>query len=144
MQNFYSLTEIQKMLTFSPIKTWREFNKLRKKGNLKEGTDWVMRDNKTLIDLPRFFSKLEAIGYKNIIVEEYASQMKPGDNKVKPDEIERNRDEIILEEKTPKIKKLDDEDEIKRDQVKPDETVLKSSDYKELEVYEKQLKEINA
>ena len=128
MQNFLSLTEIQKMLTFSPIKTWREFNKLRQNGKLKEGIDWVMRDKKTLIDMPRFFSELESIGYKNIIVEEYAFQMKTDDNKMLSNETIRNQNEIIPEEKTPENKDVVEESENKRNQVISDETTLKSNE----------------
>jgi len=64
-ENLTPLGEIQKMLTFHPFKTYRLFTRLKKENKLIEDQDWVLRDNKYLIDLPRFYTEVEAIGFKN-------------------------------------------------------------------------------
>jgi len=64
-ENFTPLGEIQKLLTFHPFKTYRLFVRLKKENKLIEEQDWVLRDNKYLIDLPRFYTEVAAIGFKN-------------------------------------------------------------------------------
>jgi len=63
--NFTPLSEIQKMLTFHPFKTYRLFVRFRKENKLIEEQDWIVRDKRILIDMPRFYTELEAVGYKN-------------------------------------------------------------------------------
>src|SRR5215467_550895 len=92
---FTPLPEIQKMLTFSPIKTYRLFVQLRLQGKLKPELDWIRRDKTICIDVTRFFVELEAKGYKHFLKEEY-SEVHTHDfsgHQLISDEIERNQTE---------------------------------------------------
>src|SRR5262245_57090938 len=100
---FTPLPEIQKMLTFSPIKTYRLFVQLRLQGKLKADIDWIRRDNTICIDVTRFFVELEAKGYKNFLHEEYREVNTNDFNShhLKSDDIERNQSQDIIDENTP-------------------------------------------
>jgi len=63
--HFTPLSEIQKLLTFHPFKTYRLFVRFKKEGKLREDQEWMVRDKKILVDLPRFYTEIEQIGFKN-------------------------------------------------------------------------------
>ncbi len=63
--HFTPLSEVQKMLTFHPFKTYRLFVRFKKEGKLREDQEWMVRDKKILVDLPRFYTEIEQIGFKN-------------------------------------------------------------------------------
>src|ERR671924_433716 len=101
--NFFPLTEIQKMLVFSPIKTYRLFVKLKQEGRFREEQDWIIRDQKLFIDLPRFFTELESDGYKNIVQDDFIGVL-PNSSEInrhhlKSNDFNRNQDEISAQEK---------------------------------------------
>jgi hypothetical protein len=100
---FTPLPEIQKMLTFSPIKTYRLFVQLRLQGKLRPELDWIWRDKTICIDMSRFFVELEAKGYKNFLQEEFR-EMNTNDfnrNQLLSNEIERNQVQESTNENKP-------------------------------------------
>jgi hypothetical protein len=134
--NFFPLSEIQKMLVFSPIKTYRLFVKLKQEGRFREEQDWIIRDQKLFIDLPRFFTELETDGYKNIVQDDFIGVLPHSPeisrHQMNSSDIERNQTEIIAHEKReenvhaadPSLKS----DDIIRNQVNTNEAEMKSGD----------------
>jgi hypothetical protein len=134
---FIPLSEIQKMFTYSAIKTYRLFVVLRMQGKMREEQDWIMRDNKLLIHLPRFFVELEAKGYKHFLRDEFiAHQTKSPEINLHSNEIIQNQNEIrphdSTPEKTEELKSPEinspqmNSDENKRHQMQSDEIEMKS------------------
>jgi hypothetical protein len=141
---FTPLPEIQKMLTFSPIKTYRLYAQLRLEGKLRAEIDWIRRDNTTCIDVSRFFVELEAKGYKNFLKPEF-QEMKSIDitlqeseinrNQMQSNDIERNHLPTSVDENTPKNYAEVKSDEIERHQVISDDSKshqVKSDEIEEL------------
>ena len=67
--DFTPFSEVQKMFPHSPTTTWRLFDKLKLQGKLAEGADadFVKTGGNLYIRLPRFFTELEAAGYKGVV-----------------------------------------------------------------------------
>lgn len=55
MEDFIKLSEFQKMVTFSPIKTWRIFDKLCQGNVLKEEIDWKKEAGEIYVIPSRLF-----------------------------------------------------------------------------------------
>jgi len=122
MQNFLPLSEIQKQFTFSPIKTYRLFAQLRKKGDLKPEVDWIHRGKDLFVDMPRFIVEIQASGYGNFLKDETTrNQTTSLDN-------ERNQTEIVAEDQHQENQQIEPEEieevktnEVIRNQVKSSE-----------------------
>jgi hypothetical protein len=134
--NFFPLSEIQKMLVFSPIKTYRLFVKLKQEGRFREEQDWIIRDQKLFIDLPRFFTELETDGYKNIVQDDFIGVLPQSSeisrHHMNSDDIERNQTEITPQEKREETIHAADpslkSDDIIRNHLNTNEDDLKSGD----------------
>jgi hypothetical protein len=64
--NFMLFSDIQKKLSFSPIKTWRLLKQLRDDGRMQEQDDCMFQDRKLYVNVPRFIVELEQLGYANV------------------------------------------------------------------------------
>ena len=124
MQSTHTLfSEIQKQYTFSPIKTFRLFDRLRRENKLVEQQDWYKNDGKLFVDATRFFAELEGLGYTNSVVSNGFKSFHLVSN-----ENENEQNEITAREKireTSEQVKSDGNDlpknEIERNHLKPDE-----------------------
>ena len=113
MQNFLPLSEIQKQFTFSPIKTYRLFAQLRKKGRLVPQVDWLHRGKDLFIDMPRFIVEIQGNGYANFLkAETIRNHTTSLDN-------ERNQTEIVAGEQTKENQqtKPEESEEVKTDDI---------------------------
>lgn len=127
------------MLVFSPIKTYRLFVKLKQEGRLREEQDWIARDQKLFLDVPRFFTELEADGYKNMLREDVLTVFPQATeiirNHLKSNDIERNQHEFAADEKREENSEVADppvkSNEIRRNQMNTNENSLQSDDIAE-------------
>lgn len=65
-KNFMLFSELQKKLSFSPIKTWRLLKQFRDEGRMQEPDDCMLQDRKLYVNVPRFIVELEHLGYANV------------------------------------------------------------------------------
>src|SRR5690349_19913760 len=134
---FTPLPDIQKMLTFSPIKTYRLFVQLRLQGKLRAELDWIRRDNTICIDVQRFFVELEAKGYKHFLKEEF-QEVHTNDfssHQLKSDEIERNQLQEDADENKPP-----NEEEVKSDENNRHQTISDDNNSHQLKSNDNEMK----
>lgn len=126
MYEFIPLAEVQKLLTFHPLKTYRLFSRLRQEGKLHEESGWITRDNQILIHMPQFVAELQAAGYSNFIRDEINRfQEISDDNQMKSDEIERNQMKSYTDENMASFREDLKSDDFKRNQtISNDEQVI--------------------
>lgn len=126
MYEFIPLAEIQKLLTFHPLKTYRLFSRMRQEGKLHEESGWITRDNQILIHMPQFVAELQAAGYSNFIRDEIKRfQEISDDNQMKSNEIERNQMKSDTNENTPSFREDLKSFDFKRNQtISNDEQVI--------------------
>ncbi len=127
MQSTHTLfSEIQKQYTFSPIKTFRLFDRLRRENKLVEQQDWYKNDGKLFVDATRFFAELEGLGYTNSVVSDDIKRYQ-----MRTDEFINEENEITARQKireTSEQVKSDGNDlpknEIERNHLKQNEITL--------------------
>jgi len=101
---FTLFSEIQKQLTFHHHKTWRLLNKLRTEGKMRVDEDWMLRDKKLFVNMPRFYTELEALGQQHFIKEEFLpNRLTSDETKLTSDESEQNQSEIVNDESMPPV-----------------------------------------
>jgi hypothetical protein len=126
MYDFIPLAEIQKLLTFHPLKTYRLFSRMRQEGKLHEESGWITRDNQILINMPQFVAELQAAGYSNFIIDDIKRFQEISDDKqMKSDEIERNQMKSATDENMASLREDLKSDDFKRNQtISNDEQVI--------------------
>ena len=141
MQSTHTLfSEIQKQYTFSPIKTFRLFDSLRRQNKLVEQQDWYKNDGKLFVDAGRFFAELEVMGFTTSVISNDFKLPKMNSNEITIGESEITAHEKIRENsdgvKSNEISEItpDEEirvfqpkvisNEIKRNHLKSDEITL--------------------
>jgi hypothetical protein len=116
MNGFLPLSDIQKMLNFTPIKTYRLFKKFVRQNKLPEISGWIRRDNQILIDISQFYALLDSHGYKNFLRDDFKRfHLKSNDNQVISNEITGEEvDEEFQQPEPEKVKSNDfNMDEVK-------------------------------
>ncbi len=98
MQSTHTLfSEIQKQYTFSPIKTFRLFDGLRRQNKLVEQQDWYKNDGKLFVDAGRFFAELEVMGFTTSVISSDFKLPKMNSNEITIAESEITAHEKIRE-----------------------------------------------
>lgn len=136
MHEFIPLSEIQKLFTFHPLKTYRLFSRFKQEGRLKELSGWLMRDGRILVSMPQLIVELESDGYKNFLRDENignqnisnSNQKKSDDEHMKSFEIEGNQTRDIDRDFKPQNSTNDLSNEIIRNDMKSDENQMISNE----------------
>ncbi len=131
MQSTHTLfSEIQKQYTFSPIKTFRLFDSLRRQNKLVEQQDWYKNDGKLFVDAGRFFAELEVMGFTASVISNDFKLPKMNSNEITIGDSEITAHEKIRENsdgvKSNEISEITPDEEIRvsHDGVKSNEITL--------------------
>lgn len=132
MHEFIPLSEIQKILTFHPLKTYRLFSRFKLEGRLKELSGWLIRDGRILVSMPQLIVELESEGYKNFLRDEIignqeisnSNQMKSDDEHMKSFEIESNHIEDIKQDVKPQNSNDNVSNEIENNHLKSNDNQM--------------------
>lgn len=123
MDDFIKFSEFQKLVSLTPIKTWRTFDKLRHGKALKEGIDWKSEDGSLYVVPSRLFVEAKKLRPEIQYVND--GNVKSNDFKMNSNEISsgENDKEKIIEKENRISDNANSESDFKRNQMNSNEIV---------------------